>query len=164
MDILVRMQHVCHKNLVNLVALAPRSLLWLIGRSYVRLLFLVRGFFLPSSLFHWLQNHLFQEKMVLTIFTDTNTDDVSDTTTTTTTTTTNNNNNNNNNVIIKTKISYPLLFASMVLNKRLIRFYHRKETENTSLSQAKESQPPPTLAYNYVSRPRITLGMEGSSF
>ena len=81
-----------------------------------------------------------------------------------TTTTNNNNNNNNNNVIIKTKISYPLLFASLVLNKRLIRFYQRKETENTSLSQAKESQPPPTLAYNHVSRPRITLGMEGSSF
>ena len=78
--------------------------------------------------------------------------------------TTTTNNNNNNNVIIKTKISYPLLFASLVLNKRLIRFYHRKETENTSLSQAKESQPPPTLAYNHVSRPRITLGMEGSSF
>ena len=79
-------------------------------------------------------------------------------------TTTTNNNNNNNNVIIKTKISYPLLFASLVLNKRLIRFYHGKETENTSLSQAKESQPPPTLACNHVSRPRITLGMEGSSF
>ena len=78
--------------------------------------------------------------------------------------TTTTNNNNNNNVIIKTKISYPLLFASLVLNKRLIRFYQRKETENTSLSQAKESQPPPTLACNHVSRPRITLGMEGSSF
>ena len=78
--------------------------------------------------------------------------------------TTTTNNNNNNNVIIKTKISYPLLFASLVLSKRLIRFYQRKETENTSLSQAKESQPPPTLAYNHVSRPRITLGMEGSSF